>query len=59
MIGDCDTGVPKSARPDGGTIASRIAGRAAGADRHGGFVRRLAHLTNCLSEIGLINADQK
>jgi virginiamycin B lyase len=59
MIGDCDTGVPNSPLPDGGTIESRIVACAAGADKHGGFARCVAHLTNTLKEAGLITAQQK
>ncbi|NIP18810.1 MAG: hypothetical protein GWM87_12145 [Xanthomonadales bacterium] len=58
VIGGCDSGVPNSLFATGCSISDLLAEQAALAANHGSFVRGVAHLSNDLTEAGVISGAQ-
>ena len=59
VIDGCDSGVANALDATGCTISDLIAGVAAGAKNHGGFVSGVAHLLNDLKKAGVISGSDK
>jgi hypothetical protein len=59
VIDGCDSATPNLLGADGCTFSDEIAGAAAEAANHGGFVSSVAHLMNAARRAGLISGAQK
>ncbi len=59
VIDGCDSGVANALDATGCTISDLVAGIAAGAKNHGGFVSGVAHLLNDLKKSGVISGGDK